>query len=410
MADLLRSGNTMLNKACPVCNNPIFRNKEGNTFCPTCNRNVLIVDSSSRQDDAVKKSEQYYNEQENKRHNRQINLLYSLQETLLEKIEILNKKLKNEIKETLKDAGSTTLTLLKILIPVSIIVKILSELGAIEIIGDYLSHAMGVVGLPGEFGLVWATAMLTNIYGAIVVLFSLSLESVYTVAQVTVLAGMILFAHALPIEARIAQKAGVKLWFTLSLRILGAIAFGFVLNLIFSNFNLFQNESSMIWQPDIADPTIFQWIFDQIKYYLIIFLIILGLVTLMRILQKSGAIKRLNNFLKPGLEFLGMNKNAAPITIIGTTLGITYGGGLIINEIRSGKIKAKDAFLSVSLMGLSHSLIEDTLLMMTLGASLIGILFGRVIFTLLFMFIFIRIISIISEKTFKKYFYNLPKK
>ena len=113
-----------------------------------------------------------------------------------------------EIKETLKDAGSTTLTLLKILIPVSIIVKILSELGAIEIIGNYLSHAMGFVGLPGEFGLVWATAMLTNIYGAIVVLFNLSLQSSYTVAQVTVLGGMMLLAHTLPIEARIVQKAG----------------------------------------------------------------------------------------------------------------------------------------------------------------------------------------------------------
>jgi len=315
-------------------------------------------------------------------------------------------KLKNEIKETLKDAGSTTLTLLKILIPVSIIVKILSELGAIEVIGDYLSHAMGVVGLPGEFGLVWATAMLTNIYGAIVVLFSLSQESIYTVAQVTVLAVMILFAHALPIEARIAQKAGVKLWSTLSLRIFGAIAFGFVLNLIFTNFNLFQDESSMIWQPDIVNPTIYQWILEQIKYYLIIFLIILGLVSLMRVLQKTGAINRLNNFLKPGLEILGMNKNAAPITIIGMTLGLAYGGGLIIRETKSKLLTKKDIFLSLSLMGLSHSLIEDTLLTLSMGATIFGILFGRILFTILIIAILIRIINRLSEKTFEKYFVN----
>jgi len=311
-----------------------------------------------------------------------------------------------EIKETLKDAGSTTLTLLKILIPVSIIVKILSEFGAIEIIGNYLSHAMGVVGLPGEFGLVWATAMLTNIYGAIVVLFTLSLQSTYTVAQVTVLGGMLLFAHALPIEARIAQKAGVKLWFTLSLRILGAVAFGFVLNIIFTSFNLFQDRSYMIWQPDIADPTIFQWILDQIKYYLIIFLIILGLVTLMKILQKTGVINRLNNLLKPGLEFLGMSKNAAPITIIGMTLGLAYGGGLIIREAKSKGLSKKDTFLSLSLMGLSHSLIEDTLLILSIGATLFGILLGRILFTILVIVILIRIINHLSKKTFEKYFVN----
>jgi hypothetical protein len=311
-----------------------------------------------------------------------------------------------EIQETFKDAGSTTLTLLKILIPVSIIVKILNELGAVEIIGDYLSHAMGVVGLPGEFGLVWATAMLTNIYGAIVVLFTLSIDSSYTVAQVTILGGMLLLAHALPIEARIAQKAGVKLWFTLSLRIIGAIVFGFLLNIIFTNFKLFQNESIMIWQPDIVNPTLLQWVFDQIKNYLLIFLIILGLVTLMRILKKTGLIKRLNNLLEPGLEFLGMSKNAAPITIIGMTLGLAYGGGLIIRESKSKLLSKKDTFLSLSLMGLSHSLIEDTILILSIGATIFGILIGRILFTIFVIIILIRFFNLISKKTFEKYFVN----
>lgn len=315
-------------------------------------------------------------------------------------------KIIKEIQKTLKDTGSTTLTLYKILIPISIIVKILSELGAIEIIGNYLSHAMSVVGLPGEFGLVLATAMLTNIYGAIVVLFTLSLQSTYTVAQVTILGGMMLLAHTLPVEARIAQKAGIKLWFTLSLRIFGAIVFGFILNIIFTSFRLFQNESFMIWRPDIIDPTLSQWVLDQIKYYFIIFLIILSLVTLMRILQKTGIINRLNNLLKPGLEFLGMSKNAAPITIIGMTLGLAYGGGLIIREAKSKLLSKKDTFLSLSLMGLSHSLIEDTILVLSIGATLFGILIGRVLFTILVMALLIGFINRLSKKTFEKYFVN----
>ena len=42
MAGLLRTGNTMLNLACPLCNNPLFRNKENEIFCPICNRKVII--------------------------------------------------------------------------------------------------------------------------------------------------------------------------------------------------------------------------------------------------------------------------------------------------------------------------------------------------------------------------------
>ncbi|MHA1915927.1 MAG: Sjogren's syndrome/scleroderma autoantigen 1 family protein [Promethearchaeota archaeon] len=43
MAELLRSGHTMLNIACPVCNNPVFQNLAGEKFCPTCNREVRVV-------------------------------------------------------------------------------------------------------------------------------------------------------------------------------------------------------------------------------------------------------------------------------------------------------------------------------------------------------------------------------
>ena len=42
MANLLKSGYTMLNLACPVCSNPVFKSKNGDTFCPICNRKVLL--------------------------------------------------------------------------------------------------------------------------------------------------------------------------------------------------------------------------------------------------------------------------------------------------------------------------------------------------------------------------------
>jgi len=312
--------------------------------------------------------------------------------------------IKKEIKETLKDTGSTYLTLIKILIPVSIIVKILGYFGAIEVIGDYLASVMGLVGLPGEFGLVWATTMVSNIYGGLLVFFQLSLTNTYTVAQVTILGMVMLIAHTLPVEARIAQKAGVRLWFTLALRILGAFVFGMILNIIFTTFHLFEEKNVLFWKPDSVNPGITEMLINELRYYLMIFLIIFGLVVLMRILKKTGAIDKLNNFLEPGLESLGMSKNAAPLTLIGMTLGLAYGGGLIINEVKSKLFSKKDAFLSLSLMGLSHSLIEDTLLILSIGASIFGILFCRLLFTIVVMFILIRVINRLSKKTFEKYF------
>ena len=312
--------------------------------------------------------------------------------------------IKREVNEVLKETGSTYFTLIKILIPISIIVKILSYFGAIEVIGAYLSSTMGLVGLPGEFGLVWATTMVANIYGGLLVFVQLTLTSTYSVAQVTVLGGMMLIAHTLPVEARIAQKAGVRLWFTLALRILGAFAFGFILNTIFTTFNLFQENSIVIWTPEHIDPTFFNLLLNELRYYFIIFLIILGLVTLMKILKKTGAIERLNKLLKPALEYVGMSKNAAPLTIIGMTLGIAYGGGLIIQETKSKLVSKKDAFLSLSLMDLTHSIIEDTILILSIGATIFAILLGRALFTLVVIVILIKYINSLSTKTFEKYF------
>lgn len=311
-----------------------------------------------------------------------------------------------EVKTVLRDTSSTYFFLLKIMIPISIIVKVLQEIGAIKVIGDILSPAMGIVGLPGNFGLILTTAMITNIYGALIIFFQLSLINTYSVAQVTILACMMLITHTLPIEARVAQKAGVRLWYTLSFRIICAFIFGIILNLIFTYFNLFQYENVMIWKPDYTDPTLIQWTLSQIGYYIMIFLIIFGLMTLMRILKKMGGLDKLNNFLKPALEFLGMSKNAAILPIIGLTLGLAYGGGVIVKEVKSKAISKKDAFLSLSFMDLSHSLIEDTLLTLSIGASLFGILFGRILFTIPIMFILIKIINRLSKKTFEKYFMN----
>ncbi|MBU0496634.1 MAG: hypothetical protein KKC68_04580 [Candidatus Thermoplasmatota archaeon] len=312
--------------------------------------------------------------------------------------------LKQDGKEILKSSVHTTLTLLKILIPISIVVKILAEYGVIGIVGQYLSPLMGVIGLPGETGLVWATAMITNLYGALIVFFTLTTTQVFTVGQITILAGILLIAHTLPIELRIAQKAGASLMFMFFLRVFAAFVFGWILYQIFSVTQIFDEPGTILWEPGPLDPTLLGWVLGELRNYLMIFLIITGLIVLMHVLRRTGAIEKINNAMEPLLEFMGMSKAAAPITIIGTTLGLAYGGALIINEAKSGKLTDKDVVLSLSLMGLSHSLIEDTLIMLAIGASIIGVLFARILFTIILMILLVQLVNRVSEKLFKKLF------
>lgn len=48
MAELLKSGATMLQETCPECGTPLFR-KGNETFCPKCNRPVVIIQSAEQE-------------------------------------------------------------------------------------------------------------------------------------------------------------------------------------------------------------------------------------------------------------------------------------------------------------------------------------------------------------------------
>ena len=73
------------------------------------------------------------------------------------------KRLACELKKLMGDTFSLYGELLKVMIPVMILVRLAVEFGAIEFVGKLIAPVMGWVGLPGEMGFVWVTAMIVNI-------------------------------------------------------------------------------------------------------------------------------------------------------------------------------------------------------------------------------------------------------
>jgi spore maturation protein SpmB len=157
---------------------------------------------------------------------------------------------------------------------------------------------------------------------------------------------------------------------------------------------------------DPGDQGFTAWTLSQIRNLAWIFLIILGLLVLMRCLSALGVTRMLIRGLDPVLRLLGIGKEAAPLTIVGMVMGIGYGGGLILHEVKKNRVGRRDIFFALSLMGLSHSLIEDTLLMLSLGGGLSGILVGRVVFSLIVVFVLVRVVNRFSEKTFSRFLFT----
>lgn len=300
------------------------------------------------------------------------------------------------------DTFYTSWELIKITVPVVIITKILEELGLITVFSTLLAPVMELLGLPGELGLVWATSIITTLYGGMAVFATLAPGLDLTVAQVTILCSAMLLAHSLPIEMSVTKKAGGGLFAILFLRLGGALCYCFLLNLLCGYFGIWQQKATFYFTMVDEKASWLQWSYQQAINIGLIIVIIFCIILFMHILRRMGIISLLEKLLGPILPLFGMTNRSAPITVVGMIMGLGYGGALIIREVQKTKLDKRQVFHSLALMGLCHGLIEDTLLMVALGGRLGGIFWGRIAFSLIVIYIMVRCLDWFAAKKLKQ--------
>lgn len=297
------------------------------------------------------------------------------------------------IKESLGRAAKTVWMLMKIMFPVALLFRLLQMAGWLPYIGDALSPLMNLLGLPGEMGIVWATTLLVNIYGGLFSYLTLlpSLPEPLSVAQVTVLATVMLIAHTFPAELTVATKCGVRLWFALTLRFVMALIAGIALNLIYSSIGALDAPSQAVIHLEMHDETWWLWLLSQIKSFALIFIVVFSMVLLLKILDKIKVLDAINKALHPLVKFMGIGQNAVPSVLVGLTMGLAYGGGIILAEAEDKHLTPHDLLYSIVFLSLCHSIIEDSLLMISCGAHYTGVFVFRILFAILFCWLFILI-------------------
>ena len=285
----------------------------------------------------------------------------------------------------------------KIMLPVMVVVQIAQELGLVDAVGKFIAPAMALLNLPPEAGIIWATTALTGIYGGIASLSGLAPNLEMTAAQVSALCAMMLFAHNIPVEQSIVRRAGAGFGVTTALRIGAAIAYGAGVAWVCHFTGLLSEPMSFEWlrgSSFVSEPSssgILDWLRATAFSLALTFVVIATLVLLLDIFERTGITRRITAALMPLLRISGLDAQVAPVTTVGVLLGVTYGGALIIEETQKHALPARTRFLALSWLSLSHALIEDTLLMVALGANFWVVLVGRVLLTLLIVAILARL-------------------
>lgn len=258
----------------------------------------------------------------------------------------------------------TTLWLLKFMIPVSAAVTLLSWTGALGWMAQWIAPAFCFFGLPGEAAIAFVTGALLNVYSGIAAMSVIPLDG----RQITILALMILISHNLPIEIMVQYKTGSSGLRMLALRLGMSVAGGLLLNLLLPAGGEAHAQAAAAAPTADALAVLIGWLISTGWLILKIALFATGVMVLQRILDEFGLMPWLARVLAPPLALLGLPRSTVFLWIVANTLGLAYGAGVIVEETKLGKCTREETEILNHSIAVCHSLLEDSLLFIAVGA------------------------------------------
>lgn len=272
----------------------------------------------------------------------------------------------------------TGLWISRMMLPITLGVAMLKYLGVIGVMTEYLTPVFKYIGLTGEGVLVFLTSIFASLYAAIAVIATLDLDF----RMVTILAVMGLICHNLIIETVIQRKAGADGVSMVVLRIASALLAAWVLNLIIPadyTGNLVLSHITTSENATTMGEMLWGWGRSMLELLPMMFVLILSLNILQQILREFGLIEKLTRPLSPLMKVMGLPTQTSFLWVVMNSLGLAYGGAVLIAEISSNEIPQRDAKLLNTHIALNHSTLEDTFLFLAIGMGLGWLLIPRLL-------------------------------
>ena len=261
-----------------------------------------------------------------------------------------------DYERTINSSLKSIWIILKLVIPIYIIADVLFYYNTLSYISFLVEPITTLLGLPPETSLSIISGMFLNVYGAIAFAAPLDL----TIHQWTILAVFIGICHSLVVESVIMKKIGLSNTYSYSLRIIAGFIVAFITALMPSQWfssTMVENSFKVVEYSSITDLLYNSFLNSMILSVKIILLIIV-LIFIM-------------DFIKSRKFILESKKNVSKgfSLTVGIFLGITYGAGILIKEVESGRISKEDIFYIGTFLMICHAIIEDTLLFVIFGAD-----------------------------------------
>jgi hypothetical protein len=146
--------------------------------------------------------------------------------------------------------------------------------------------------------------------------------------------------------------------------------------------------------PASVQNELIQSFFSFLRVSLLVVVIVTPIIALMELLRLYKLLDPLLNPLHRLFGWMRIRKESVVALFVGIIFGIAYGGGVLLEEKRSGALNRRDALLVGIFLSLSHALVEDTLLFVAVGADWVVVLLARILFTVGFMLVLLFFIPV----------------
>ena len=286
----------------------------------------------------------------------------------------------NSVKAAIPQAMKTALWLLKLTIPVSFGVFLLNFFGILNMIGGWLAPLFQLLGLSGKASVVLITSIFTNIYSAIAVMATLN----FGYREGTILAVMCLISHALIVETAIQKKTGSSPWRMIATRLSGSFIAAMLLNMVLPAEAATGTENILIQAQEFM-PALKSWAMSMAITTLKIVVLVNLLLIMQKLLNEFDLIKWILKPFTPLLRVMGLPVSTGFLWMVAYTLGMSYGGAIMISQSDEGKLSKEDADLLNHHIAISHSQLEDTLLFVAVGYSFVILFFTRMLLSIVYV-------------------------
>jgi hypothetical protein len=184
----------------------------------------------------------------------------------------------------------------------------------------------------------------------------------------TILCTMVMCSHSMVLETAVLKKTGASGVRMVIVRTLCSFIVGIVLNLILPGSSL-----QDVAEADAAERlsfwvTLWEWFLSALKLVLMMVAIIYTLNILQRLLREFGVMEKIAKVFRPLMRVFGLPVNTVFLWLVANIIGLGYGAAAMLYELEHGDVSRRDVLLLDTHICISHSNLEDLMLLAACGA------------------------------------------